>query len=420
MLAPERNGSSRKRSPTTASACWASGRPPDACLPRPMRAHRRRALPRLLANTIRRRREGGWPEPGLNGQPFTVIGVTNQRFAGLQSLIRVSAFLPLSTVQLQDEAVGLDCVREPGSPSTPGHRPFAARRWNRASEGGVGHQSGVLAGQYPSTNKGTPLLVVPERYARPLPQNGPMFHVAAAVLSLLAALLLCITSANIANLLLARASSRGREIGLRSALGARRGRIVRQLLTESVVLALLGGAGAVLLAVVAAAAMERGLASLAFDLPLRVDFGIDWRVVTATIAVALTAGVISGLAPALYSWRADVNALLRMAGGARDRNVVRFAVCWSLRRSRSRSSCSWSAGCLRRRSSGRATSTWDSRSRAHRQGRSRCPRRRESAPRLLPGRHRPCRPPPACEVSPGFRAFPLVTTTASRRSPPAM
>lgn len=253
----------------------------------------------------------------LNGQSFTVIGVTNQRFAGLQSLIRVSAFVPLSTVQLQDEAEGLDWYenRDRHQLLVIGRlRPDAGIERAKAA---LSTKVGVLAEQYPSTNKGTPLLVVPERFARPLPQNGPMFHVAAAVLSLLAALLLCITSANIANLLLARASSRGREIALRSALGARRGRIVRQLLTESVVLALLGSAAAVLLATVAAAAMERGLASLAFDLPLRVDFGIDWRVVTATIAVALTAGVISGLAPALYTWRADVNALLR-TGGQRE------------------------------------------------------------------------------------------------------
>src|SRR5262245_2844548 len=250
----------------------------------------------------------------LNGQPFTVIGVANQRFAGLQSLIRVSAFLPLSTVQTQDEAVGLDWYE-----NRDRHQLLVIGRLRpdvgiERAKAALATKVGVLAGQYPSTSKGTPLLVVPERFARPLPQNGPMFHVAAAVLSLLAALLLCITSANIANLLLARASSRGREIGLRSALGARRGRIVRQLLTESVVLALLGSAAAVLLATVAAAAMERGLASLAFDVPLRVDFGIDWRVVTATIAVALTAGVISGLAPALYTWRADVNALLRTGG----------------------------------------------------------------------------------------------------------
>src|SRR6185295_18153767 len=136
----------------------------------------------------------------------------------------------------------------------------------------------------------------------------------AAVLALLAALLLLITSANLANMLLARAASRGREIGLRAALGARRGRIVRQLLTESVVLAILGSVGAVVLAAVAASAMERAIGNLAFEVPLRVDFGIDWRVLSVTLAVAAAAGIIAGLAPAMYARRTDVNTLLKSGG----------------------------------------------------------------------------------------------------------
>jgi putative ABC transport system permease protein len=255
----------------------------------------------------------------LNGEVFTVIGVTDERFAGLQSLIRVSAFLPVSALEFfrKDRAFGPDWFenREYHELNIIGRlRPGVAIEQARAA---LATKVRVLAEQYPATNKNTRLLVVPETYARPLPQNGPMFHVAAAVLALLAGLLLCITSANIANMLLARAASRGREIGLRAALGARSGRIVRQLFTESIVLASFGSAGAVLLAMLAASAMERGLASLTFDIPLRVDFGVDWRVVGATVAVALAAGVISGLAPALYAWRADVNSLLK-TGGQRE------------------------------------------------------------------------------------------------------
>jgi putative ABC transport system permease protein len=252
----------------------------------------------------------------LNGEVFTVIGVTDERFAGLQSLIRVSAFLPVSALEFfrKDRAFGPDWFenREYHELNIIGRlRPGVAIEQARAA---LATKVRVLAEQYPATNTNTRLLVVPETYARPLPQNGPMFHVAAAVLALLAGLLLCITSANIANMLLARAASRGREIGLRAALGARSGRIVRQLFTESVVLASFGSAGAVLLAMLAASAMERGLAGLTFDIPLRVDFGVDWRVVGATVAVALAAGVISGLAPAFYAWRADVNLLLKTGG----------------------------------------------------------------------------------------------------------
>ena len=255
----------------------------------------------------------------FDGQVFTIIGVADEKFAGLESLVRLSAFVPVSALALAgaDSRFGPDWFenRDRHQLSIIGRlRPGVPIQQARAA---LATKVGVLAEQYPATNKGTPLLVVPETYARPVPQNGPMFHVAAAVLALLAGLLLCITSANIANMLLARAASRGREIGLRAALGARTGRIVRQLFTESVLLALLASAGAVLLAMLSAAAMERGLAGLTFEVPLRVNFGVDWRVVGATLAVALGAGIIAGLAPALYAWRADVNSLLR-TGGQRE------------------------------------------------------------------------------------------------------
>ncbi len=256
----------------------------------------------------------------MNGQLFTIVGVAAESFVGLESLLRVSGFVPMSVLdQLSD-----------GSEFEPSWLEARDRHTlsviGRLKDGvGLGRARAalavkvdVLAAQYPATNQGVSLLVVPETQARPVPQNGPMFHVAAGVLSLLAGLLLLITSANLANMLLARAASRGREMALRTALGARRGRLVRQLLTESVVLALLGSAGAVFLAIVAASAMEYGIASLAFEVPLRVDFGVDWRVLCATLAVASIAGVVSGLAPALYARRADVNSLLKTGGRTRE------------------------------------------------------------------------------------------------------
>ena len=252
----------------------------------------------------------------MNEQAFTVIGVAAERFSGLESLIRISGFVPLSMLDQLNQETGVGpswmAARDRHVLGVIGRlKPDVRIEQARAA---LAVKADVLAAQYPATNKGVALLVVPETHARPVPQNGPMFHVAAAVLSLLAALLLLITSANLANMLLARAASRGREMGLRAALGARHGRIVRQLLTESVVLAMLGSAGAVALAAVAASAMERAIGSLAFEVPLRVNFGIDWRVLGVTLAVAGIAGIISGLAPALYARRTDVNTLLKTGG----------------------------------------------------------------------------------------------------------
>jgi predicted permease len=252
----------------------------------------------------------------VNGEALTIIGVADERFTGLESLLRVSGFVPLSMIdrlkQRREGDADLFEARDRHELNVVARlRPGVRLEQARAA---LAVKVNVLASQYPDTNTGVVLLVVPEAQARPVPQNGPMFHVAAGVLALLAGLLLCITSANIANMLLARAASRGREIAMRTALGARTGRIVRQLFTESVVLAVLGSAGALLLAMGAAAAMEKGLASLSFEVPLRVDFSLDRRVLGVTLMVAVAAGMIAGLAPALYARRADVNTLLKTGG----------------------------------------------------------------------------------------------------------
>ena len=108
-------------------------------------------------------------------------------------------------------------------------------------------------------------------------------------------LVLLVACANVANMLLARASARQREIGIRLAIGASRGRLIRQLLTESVVLALLGAAAGVGLA----ALLLRLVASMPMPVPVPVALGlrIDGRVLLFTIAIASIAGLIAGLAP---------------------------------------------------------------------------------------------------------------------------
>ena len=124
-------------------------------------------------------------------------------------------------------------------------------------------------------------------------------------------LLLLMGCVNVANLLLARATARQREMNVRAALGAGRGRIVRQLLTESLVLSAVGAASGVVLAALAVPVL-RDVGQSA--IPRLDELAIDWRVVAFGIVASLVTGVLFGLAPALQASRADLNDVLRSGG----------------------------------------------------------------------------------------------------------
>jgi len=154
--------------------------------------------------------------------------------------------------------------------------------------------------------------VIPERLARPEANGADQTPAIAGIFLVLVGLVLLVACVNVINLIMVRATTRQREIAVRGALGAARGRIVRQLLTESVILALLGGA--------AGAIVGRTLAyfiaaiQLPGDLPFRFDLSFDWRVFGYIAAIALAAGVGVGLLPALRASRADLNTVLREGG----------------------------------------------------------------------------------------------------------
>ena len=129
------------------------------------------------------------------------------------------------------------------------------------------------------------------------------------VLMAVVALVLLIACANVANLLLARSAARQREIGIRLAIGATRGRLIGQLLTESFVLALLGGAFGVLLAFWASQLLLRMVASGNNPVPL--DVHPDLRMLAFTLGVSLVTGLVFGLAPAFRATRVDVGSTLK-------------------------------------------------------------------------------------------------------------
>jgi putative ABC transport system permease protein len=163
-----------------------------------------------------------------------------------------------------------------------------------------------LVEQYPESNNGWGATVVPY-------QSLVTFNIRWALMTLLAAVacVLLIACANVANLLLARAASREREIAIRLAMGATRGRLIRQVLTESVLISLIGGALGLLIALWG----THALVSLnPQGIPRAAEIGVDGRVLVFALMASVLAGLLFGLVPAWQSSKANVNDSLKESG----------------------------------------------------------------------------------------------------------
>lgn len=267
----------------------------------------------------------------LNNHPITIVGVTPPGFHGVDALLQVDGFTPINQTwpafgraltDRGDVRINVIGTLQPGVSLSSAVAAVHAR-------------AKALEKEYPQENRNVAAVLMRETNTRPnitVASNAPTV---AAAFMLLVFLVLAIACANVASLLLARATAQFKEQAIRVALGASQWRLARRVLVECVMLAAIGGAGALALATVAVNVLSK--VRVAADVPLKWTIGIDARVMLFTLAIVLATAVLAAVAPVLSMRRTNLTDVLksgaRGSGGTLQQRlratlvIAQLAVC---------------------------------------------------------------------------------------------
>lgn len=255
----------------------------------------------------------------LNNEQLTVVGVAPSQFTGMIRGMSCQVWLPAMIAPALEPSMGDGLVTSRGNKwlilvgrLKPGTTIDQARaRFELLSKDMQTAHPAEWVRRKGNSVREQFVSVLAESETRVHPQMREAAYAVAGLLFVIVNLVLLIACMNLASMLLARAVARRNEIAVRLALGAARKRIIRQLLTESVLLSSIAGAAGILLAVWLLDVLLAFMPALPEGFRLALDLHLDWRVVVYTIAISTVTGLLFGLAPALQSSRADVSTILK-------------------------------------------------------------------------------------------------------------
>ena len=278
----------------------------------------------IISHSLWQRRFNSDPEligktVTLNEQPLTVIGIAPPQYTGMIRGLSIEIWVPLAMMPavepLGDRTLtsrgnrGLFLVGRVKPDTTLAQARARFDLITRDMQ--AAYPEEWLSKSESGRTRVSAITVLPESDTRLPPDMQSAAYGVFALVFVIVNLVLLIACINLAGMLLARAVTRRREMAVRLAIGASRSRIVRQLLTESVLLSIVAGAAGILLAIWFLNAIVAAIPALPEGLRVAVDLRLDWRVVIYTITFSTITGILFGLAPALQSSKADVSTVLK-------------------------------------------------------------------------------------------------------------